>query len=156
MKAKILTILLFLSTSILAECELIALPDSKLTPGVADKKLTKEVICSDSFKTGDYRDVPESEKNKVYESYNVKPHSGYCSGREGCEVDHLIPLYVGGSNNIKNLWPQPYVGTWNAHMKDKLEMKLHKMVCNNEISLKQAQEDISSDWTEAYKKYIGE
>jgi hypothetical protein len=27
------------------------------------------------------------------------------------------------------LWPQPYGGEWSAHDKDRLECKLHHMVC---------------------------
>jgi hypothetical protein len=31
------------------------------------------------------------------------------------ELDHLIPLELGGSNDLRNLWPQPFEGEWNAH-----------------------------------------
>jgi hypothetical protein len=41
-------------------------------------------------------------------------------------VDHLIPLELGGSNDIANLWPQSYVTVWNAHMKDRLENRLNR------------------------------
>lgn len=49
-----------------------------------------------------------------------------CGGPHGCEVDHLISLELGGANAIENLWPQPFDGKWNAHVKDRLELRLHK------------------------------
>ena len=40
-------------------------------------------------------------------------------------------------------------------MKDKLENKLHKLVCDGAIDLKVAQRAIATDWIEAYRKYVG-
>jgi hypothetical protein len=48
----------------------------------------------------------------------IGPHEPPCP----CEMDHLIPLSLGGSNRQKNLWPQSEITEpWNAHVKDKLE-----------------------------------
>ena len=44
---------------------------------------------------------------------------------------------------------------WNAHLKDKLENRLHKEVCAGHISLKQARDMITNDWRVAYKQYYG-
>ena len=131
------------------------LPDKVLTPGKANPQLTKKVICDEDFKTGEYRDVSSGLKKRVYKEYGMEPYKGQCSGEEGCQVDHLIPVYVGGSNDITNLWPQPYEGQpWNARMKDRLEVKLHNLVCDGTLSLQQAQQEISTDWIGAYKKYV--
>lgn len=57
------------------------------------------------------RNVTESEKKKVYSEYGLSGNNqGFCKGTQGCEIDHLIPLEIGGSNDISNLWPQPYFG----------------------------------------------
>ena len=64
-------------------------------------------------------------------------------------------MELGGSNDIANLWPEPYSGTeWNARKKDVLENKLHKLVCDKTITLQKAQHDISSNWITAYKLYV--
>jgi hypothetical protein len=66
---------------------------------------------------------------------------------------------LGGSNDIKNLWPQSLDDTkpWNAKLKDRLERRLHQLVCvDPALSLHSAQEAIASDWIAAYLKYIDE
>ncbi len=123
------------------------LPNPKLTPGDA-LAVTKNDICEPGY-SSKVRDVPDSVKNQVYQEYGITSH------RPGeYEVDHLISLELGGSNSIKNLWPQSYSGNWNAHMKDKLENKLHQLVCDGSLDLKTAQGEISGDWITAYQKYL--
>ena len=123
------------------------LPDHKITPG-ATLNVTKEDICQSGY-TRRVRDVKESRKLEVYSAYNVQAHTGKY------EIDHLISLELGGSNDITNLWPQSYFTyPWNAKIKDRLENKLHDMVCNGVIPLEQAQEEVSTDWIKAYCKYF--
>lgn len=124
-----------------------SLPDSNLTPGVV-LNVTKEDVCVSGYSKS-ARNVPQREKKQVYQEYNMQPHESPCP----CEVDHLISLELGGSNDIKNLWPEPYSGNWNAHMKDRLENWLHKQVCDGHMTLQEAQEAIRGDWKKAYMKY---
>jgi hypothetical protein len=125
------------------------LPDPKLTPGdVLD--VTTGDICVPGY-SSKVRDVPESVKNQAYQEYGITSHQ---PGQY--EVDHLISLELGGSNSIRNLWPESYTGDWNAHVKDKLENKLHSLVCDNQVDLKTAQREIATDWIAAYKKYVGQ
>src|SRR5262245_14207833 len=124
------------------------LPDPAKTPGdVLD--VTKNDICVPGY-SKKVRDVPESVKRQAYANYGITSHQP----RE-YEVDHLISLELGGSNSIKNLWPQSYLTQpYNAHVKDALENKLHKMVCEGAIDLKVAQRAIAANWIEAYRKYV--
>ena len=123
------------------------LPDPDKTPGAVNKSLTMAVICKAGWSTKSVRNVPAAEKRKVYAEYDMDKTKPPCP----CEVDHLISLEIGGSNDIKNLWPQSYQGQWNAHMKDKLENRLHKEVCDGTVTLEDAQQEISTDWIAAYK-----
>ena len=148
---KTLLIALLLSAGI---CHADTVPNPKFTPGKADTTLTKEVICAPTFRTSSIRNVSEKTKTLVYYHYGVVNHAGYCAGKEGCEVDHLISLELGGSNDPQNLWPQPFSGHPNAHEKDQLENKLHVMVCSGQIKLIDAQNQISTNWVGAYKKYV--
>ncbi len=71
-------------------------------------------------------------------------------------MDYLIPPALGGSDDPRNLWPQPYsTGVWNARVKDALEERLRSLVCEGKLDLGTAQRDLASDWIGAYKRYFG-
>jgi hypothetical protein len=76
------------------------------------------------------------------------PHPDY-------EVDHLIPLCLGGADDDANLWSEPRRSIeleWSAELKDDLEARLCQLVCAGEMDIGQAQRDIADDWTEAYRR----
>ena len=125
------------------------LPNPSLTPGDA-LDVTAADICVPGY-SSKVRDVPESVKNQAYNEYGIYTHAP-----RQYEVDHLISLELGGSNSIKNLWPESYTGNWNAHIKDKLENHLHNLVCNGSLDLKAAQTEIATNWITAYIKYFGQ
>jgi hypothetical protein len=127
------------------------LPDRQCSPGAFYSGLTKAVICSSSFRTSTIRNVPESEKHAVEVEYGMEPKS---YGRT-IEIDHIVSLELGGSNDIANLFPEPGSGPANYHVKDKLENRLHKLVCSGAITLHAAQEGIASNWETLYKNVFG-
>ena len=122
-------------------------PDPNMTPGAFISDATVEQICVSGY-SSKVRHVTDGQKNEVFREYNIQ--------RDGAnyEVDHLISLELGGSNDTKNLWPQSYHGIWGARVKDGLENKLHELVCDGKVSLRDAQYDISHDWIKAYCKYM--
>ena len=78
------------------------LPDPKLTPGDV-LAVTKSDVCTPGY-SGKVRNVPQAVKQQAYQNYGILQHK---SG--DFEVDHLISLELGGSNSIKNLWPESYL-----------------------------------------------
>ncbi|MEY9950566.1 hypothetical protein [Leifsonia sp. EB34] len=63
------------------------------------------------------------------------------------EEYHLISIEIGGSpDSPQNLWPEPYAGSDGAKTKDKVENKLHDLVCSGQLSLATAQDAIATDW----------
>jgi len=118
--------------------------------------ITLQMICTPGYRQC-VRKVSTAIKNRVYSSYDLTGnHTGFCNSPQGCEVDHLISLELGGSNDIKNLWPEPYEGEqFNAHVKDRLENFLHAEVCAGRISLTTAQKEIATDWKESFRRRIG-
>jgi hypothetical protein len=68
------------------------------------------------------------------------------------ELDHDIALELGASQaDVANLWPQPWSGEANAHMKDAVETYLNRAVCRGAMPLAEAQRQIGSDWLSAYR-----
>jgi hypothetical protein len=120
-----------------------AIEDKACTPG-AIFAATKDQICKAGYSSS-VRDVPESEKNAVYAEYGVTSH---VTGQY--EVDHLISLELGGSNDIANLWPEPASPTPGFHQKDVVENSLHAKVCSGQIDLKLAQFEIADNWPAIY------
>jgi hypothetical protein len=123
-------------------------PDRRCSPGAYYANLTKAVICSSSFRTSSIRNVPESEKHAVESEYGLVPKS---YGRS-LEIDHIVSLEIGGSNDIANLFPEQAPG---YHVKDRLENKLHQLVCSGAMTLHAAQVGIASDWESLYKRVFG-
>jgi hypothetical protein len=128
-----------------------SLNDLDKTPG--DIRTTdKTEICGQ--KTSTIRNVSQATKKEAFALYGLTRKTGWCRAKN-CEIDHLISLELGGSNDIKNLWPQPYAGKWNAHIKDKLENTLHRMICDGSVTPEEAQSAIAHDWISAYHHFIG-
>jgi len=124
-------------------------PSRKLTPG-AVREINLRDICDAPQNEDAARVVPASLQQEVFREYGIEG-----AHPRDYEVDFLITPELGGSNDIHNLWPEPYRSTvWNAHVKDELEDLLRAKVCNGELELATAQRDISYDWISAYKKYF--
>lgn len=72
------------------------------------------------------------------------------------ELDHLIPLCLGGGDDLSNLWPEPRRSIepkWNAEAKDRLERFMCDMVCSGQLDIGTAQAAFAKDWIAAYQKY---
>jgi hypothetical protein len=135
-------------------CTLGPLPDRRCSPGAYYSGLTKVVICSSTFRTGAIRNVSDAEKHGVENEYGLAA-KGYGST---LEIDHIVSLELGGSNDISNLFPEKssFAGRLPGfHVKDKLENAAHKAVCAGTISLRSAQQQIASNWELLYKKLYG-
>lgn len=127
----------------------VVLPNRGLTPGSAFTDVREAEICELHFTLG-VRQPRFNAKVFAFSQYGVSIHD-----REDYQVDHLIPVSLGGDNTTKNLWPQPYAGTRGAHQKDVLERQLRGLVCSKQLSLRQAQQAIAKDWWQAYRQYMG-
>jgi hypothetical protein len=121
-----------------------ALPDPDCTPGDILPDATVSQICTPGYSSS-VRNVPDSEKNQVYAEYGIASHT---AGEY--EVDHLISLELGGSNDISNLWPEPADPRPGFHEKDQTENYLHDQVCSGAVTLQQAQEEIATNWLAVY------
>jgi hypothetical protein len=108
-------------------------PSLTLTPGAVFVDATAEQVCVVGY-SASVRDVPSSLRDQVFAAYGLTNID-----RSQFDVDHLIALELGGSNDVTNLWPEPTSGTNGAASKDTAENRLHDLVCNSQISLTDAQ-----------------
>jgi hypothetical protein len=126
------------------------LPDRSKTPGAIFQNATVDEVCEPGYAKR-HRNVSEALKKQVYAEYGIFTHKA-----GDYEIDHLISLELGGSNDITNLWPQSFITKpWNAHVKDTLENKLHELICSKKVPMKTAQQEIATNWIDAYHKYVG-
>lgn len=116
------------------------LPDSSCTTGAVFANVSTAQICKAGYAQS-VRNVSQAEKNQVYAEYGITKHP-----TGSYEVDHLISLELGGSNDLKNLWPEAAAPKPGFHEKDGVEDFLHDQVCSGEMPLKQAQTAIASNW----------
>jgi hypothetical protein len=124
------------------------LPERRLTPGVVHP-IRVEDLCGSPGLSNDPPLSPSLEQ-AVFTEYGLP-----ASSKNHYEVDYLISPSLGGTEDIRNLWPQPSSTTsWDARVKDELENHLHTLVCQGKLPLETAQKEIAGDWIEAYKRYF--
>ena len=119
-----------------------ATADPTLTPGATDPTVTQanihQTICTRGY-TSTVRNVSTKTKSVVYAEYHISQ-----SDKRRYVIDHLVPLEVGGSNDIRNLWPEPKT---DAEQKDQTENLLHARVCSGTIDLATAQQLFETYWS---------
>ena len=116
-------------------------------PAAAIRTQDKADICT--TKTSGIRHIEIKQKYAAMKALGMKLSD---SGK--VEWDHIISLTDGGSNDIVNMQIQSYFGKCNAHDKDRLEVKLHSLICHDKVDVNDAQELLYNHWQEGYKQYI--
>jgi|WetSurMetagenome_2_1015567.scaffolds.fasta_scaffold132341_3 hypothetical protein len=119
-------------------------PNNTLTPGAIMSSNVSE-ICVSGY-SASVRNVSQSTKDAVYKLYKLSPDQP----TGAFQIDHLINLANGGSNDITNLWPQPCSPKPGCHEKDVLENYLHRQVCSGEMELRAAQSILATNWMQGY------
>jgi hypothetical protein len=129
------------------------LPDPACTPGAVTPAVTESnietTICSARYVAAVQppRREANAVKRRLMRAYGDRqPSRAY-------ELDHLVPLDLGGTNAVHNLWPElnePIPQARNA--KDLVERSLHEAVCGHRVTLTAAQRAITADWTTALSR----
>jgi hypothetical protein len=136
-----------------------ALPNPRLTPGALNPAVDQANIRATICMRGYSKSIrPPEEYTERLKRLGVRRY-GYSDHRlRDYEEDHLVSLELGGSpTSPRNLWPEPHhvIGGWGSYTKDRLENRLHALVCRGRVPLALAQREIAGDWIAAYKRYVG-
>ncbi len=133
-------------------------PDPTLTPGLV-ATTDEAVVCARGTASYSYqhRQTGVALKAQVRRNY----HATRCG-----EIDHLLPLSLGGADTVDNLWCQPGLPeVWNYKLKDKLEDRIWATVCHPKVGSKMTLAEAQSlflgtekghppDWRLTYCEYF--
>ena len=115
------------------------LPNPKLTPGRVAKR--------DKDRGG----VTLKMEQKVFARYRLP-----WARRNEFKIDHLIPVELGGADTINNLWPQSLrTKPYGADRKELLTEVLLTRIRASQMTVAQAQEQISRDWIDTFIDHLG-
>lgn len=135
------------------------LPDPQCTPGALDPSVNQADLASTICRSGGYTSSvrpPES----LTAPFKRRSEAAYRDPdpSSATELDHLVPLGLGGASDTRNLWAQPDQGRpaqydpqdgFGINAKDGVEDRLHAAVCGGRVVLAAAQAAIAADWTTA-------
>jgi hypothetical protein len=124
------------------------LPDTDCTPGVIDPKVTQENLYQTICLKGYTQTVrPATSYTNKLKLQQIIAYGYADKNLKDYEEDHLISLELGGSpTDPKNLWPEQGA---SPNPKDKIENLCNKKVCDGEITLTKAQQEIATNWEAA-------
>jgi len=120
-------------------------PDNLCTPG-AYQRLTRAQVCTSKDRPA----LPVAERRRLLASYGVPKWTG-ANG----ELDHRVPLFLGGLTVRSNLWPE--VGSI-PNQKDRLEVYVRRRICTrlpHPMSVRTGIRIFLSNWVHAYHAYFG-
>jgi len=122
------------------------LPDPRCTPGGIDPAVTQATIGSTICTSGYTSTIrPPEAQTEAFKFDDAYPAYGIPSGT-ATELDHLVPLELGGNNSAANLWPEVPP---SPNPKDSVEDALNAAVCAGRVTLASAQQAIALDWLTA-------
>ena len=132
-------------------------PDPLCTPGVPNPAVTQaniqSTICVPGYTKTIRPPVSYTSPLKVRQMAMY----GFTDSISLHEEDHFIALTDGGSpTDEKNLWPGHFEDATHPlgmHAKDRLEVTINHLICNDTLTLAQGQDKLTHDWTQAFREY---
>jgi hypothetical protein len=111
-------------------------------PGAVDPHVTQATIHDTICQRGYTARVRPS--RKVTDAIKRRLANGLPGSPQDYELDHLIPLGLGGHpTSPNNFWLQSWT---EATIKDRDELRLHREVCMGRMTLEQAQREMVTKW----------
>lgn len=121
-------------------------PDNVCTPGAYVRKTRADVCDGDTFRPN----LQAAERRVILSNYGLATFTG----ADG-ELDHRVPLVLGGVTDRRNIWPEPEP-VFNT--KDRLEAYVKRRVCDGKpypMRVTTAVRLFLGNWVHAYGAYFG-
>lgn len=132
-------------------CRLVAgKPQSLCAPGAVDVRVTQATIGRTICRRGYTKAIRPSLAATQAVRSQIARSEFFSLGPAG-ELDHLIPLELGGASDVRNLWLQPGP---IPNAKDGLENRLHAAVCSGRLRLAAAQQQIVVAWSAGARRGV--
>jgi hypothetical protein len=122
------------------------LPSPFCTPGSTDPAVTQADIGSTICRAGWTATVRPPSSETEHAKFAVAYPAYGLPVTVTSELDHLVPLELGGSNDITNLWPE---AGRVPNPKDSTESLLNSAVCSGKVTLAATQRAIATNWMTA-------
>jgi hypothetical protein len=119
-------------------------PPLRVTPGVA--RSSRAAICPQVGAALLAAHPGRAVTSRVFAEYGVRPRF-----RPRYRIDLLVPADLDGTDSRRNLWPQPVHA---FYAKNRLERRLHALVCSGRITLGSAQRAIRRNWKRAFHRFL--
>ncbi len=130
-------------------------PDPRCTPGGVDPSVTEATLHDPAWTTRCDRNcaTSEAEKHVTYGWYGIAKPRANSGESQVCELDHLVPLELGGADGLGNIWPEcgpagAPLRERNFKIKDRVENYLADEVRAGRMPLVKAQHGIAADWAQ--------
>jgi hypothetical protein len=127
------------------------LPDPDCTPGAKNSDVTQSNLYSTICMSGYTKTIrPPASYTDQLKLQQMQQYGYSDENPRDYEEDHFIPLELGGNpTDPKNLWPEPHP---SLNEKDTVEDYLNKQVCDGNMTLAQAQSEITQNWYTVYQQ----
>ena len=137
----------------------VTLPDPACTPGAVDPAVTEGTLPQTLCRKGGYT-TSVRPPQQVTDTFKKVARAAYSApgASSEYELDHLVPLGLGGASDARNLWPEGNTGdprqfdrrsSGGSNAKDGVESRLNRAVCAGEVALTAAQHAIAANWSTA-------
>jgi hypothetical protein len=116
--------------------------DAAKTPGATDVAVSETTLTTTVCAPAPaYSRLDAATKKRVFAEYHIKKKQ-----QRKYVIDRLVPLELGGTNDLSNLWPQTRS---SAAAKNATELSVRGDLCAHKVDLATAQQAFASDWTTA-------
>lgn len=95
------------------------------------------------------RAVSPVRRERVFGFYGVP-----VEWRKMYAIDHLVPVALGGTNAVENLWPIVACGPWSHRQKTQVDRAVTRAVRDGRLPIDDARSQLAANWRRAFAQWV--